>query len=358
MIGIDMSGTSKAGYGRICILLRAVLITALLFIASLPAILFPEYKPLPTTGEYQVKTAVKHFADENRIETYNKHGGARTLTVEFWYPEHTAGSFPLVVFSHGAFGTRASNETLFRELASHGYAVCSIDHTYQCLYTARENGELLLIDGRYMGELRNENAKEDKQNSLVLYRKWMGVRVADIHFVIDTIAFQAKENSADELFRLVNTEKIGVIGHSLGGSAALGIGRLRSDIGAVIALESPFLCDILDVEKDLFVFESAEYPVPVLNVYSNSSWAHLTKWPQYAENARLISGSDKDAYSLHIAGAGHLSLTDLSLSSPILTRILNGHRSSISAEDCLARLNEICLSFFNCFLKNAVTFEM
>lgn len=348
---------SETEHKRTLVFLRAGAIAVLLFMASLPAMLFPAYKPLPKTGEYQVKTEVRHFTDESRPETYGKNGGARTLSVEFWYPEHTSGSFPLVVFSHGAFGTRTSNETLFQELASHGYVVCSMDHTYHSLYTERENGKLCLIDGGYMNELRKENAKEDKQSSLASYRKWMGIRVADINFMIDTINSHVKSNQTGELYGLIDMEKIGVIGHSLGGSAVLGIGRMRSDVGAVIALESPFLCDIIDVEKDSFVFQSAEYPVPVLNVYSDSSWTHLAEWPQYGANARLLSYPDKDAYSLHIAGTGHLSLTDLSLASPILTRILNGHPSSVSAEDCLTQLNGICLTFFDCFLKNTSAFD-
>ena len=325
---------------------------------QLSAGLFTKYKLLPTTGEYQIKTELKHFTDESRIETYDKKGGARTLAVEFWYPENAGGRFPLVVFSHGSFGTRTSNETLFRELASHGYIVCSIDHTYQCLYSTDKDGNALLMDGGYADEIRRENARENKQNSLALYGKWMGTRTADINFVIDTTVTKAKEDSLDGFYRLIDTEKIGVMGHSLGGSAALGVGRMRNDIGAVIALESPFLCDILDVENDTFVFKSTEYPVPVLNIYSDSSWTHLYEWPQYAENARLLSGSNKNAYNQHIAGVGHLSLTDLSLASPILTRLLNGNTSSVSAEDCLTHLNEICLAFFDCFLKDAESFDI
>jgi len=326
---------------------KAVRMSAILFIALLPAIAFPEYRPLPTTGAYEVATVTKHFSDESRNEIYAKHGRARTLAAAFWYPVNIEGKFPLIVFSHGSFGTRTSNETLFRELASHGYVVCSIDHTYQCLYTTDKSGTVLLMSSEYFNEIRRENAKEDKQNSLALYKKWMSVRMADLNFVIDTI----KADSSDVLYELINTEKIGVMGHSLGGAAALGIGRVRSDIGAVVALEAPFMHDIIGVENDEFVFERSAYPVPVLNVYSDSSWAYLAKWPQYAENVQLLSGSNRDAYNLHIAGTGHLSLTDLSLASPILTRILNGHASSISTEDCLNRINEECLTFFDRYLK-------
>ena len=80
------------------IILKTVGMSALLIISMIPAIIFPEYRPLPTTGEYQVVTATRYLCDESRIETYTKHGGARTLATEFWYPGDTEGNFPLVVF--------------------------------------------------------------------------------------------------------------------------------------------------------------------------------------------------------------------------------------------------------------------
>jgi hypothetical protein len=67
----------------------------------------------------------------------------------------------------------------------------------------------------------------------------------------------------------VDTDHIGMMGHSLGGSAALGIGRQRDEVNAVIALEAPFLYDIVGVEDGEFVFVDADYPTPVLNVYSD-----------------------------------------------------------------------------------------
>lgn len=336
------------------IIRRVAGMVALLFIASLPAIIFPEYRPLPATGEYRVATTIRHYKDKSRIDTYSKSGNARALATEFWYPEDAQGRFPLVVFSHGSFGTRTSNETLCRELASHGYVVCSIDHTYQSFYTTDTSGNVLLMSGEFFNEIRRENAKADKQKSLELYKKWMDVRTKDINFIIETV----KANTSEFPGEFTETKNIGVIGHSLGGAAALGIGRMRNDVGAVVALEAPFMCEILGVENNEFVFESALYPVPVLNVYSDSSWTHLAEWPQYRKNAQLLSGSDQNAHNLHIAGAAHLSLTDLSIASPFLTRLLNGQTSSLSAEDCLRRINKECLAFFNCYLKEAGVFSL
>jgi len=95
----------------------------------------------------------------------------------------------------------------------------------------------------------------------------MGIRMGDINFVIDHILAETKSSNIDRVYELIDTAEIGVMGHSLGGSAALGIGRMRGDVSAVIALESPFMYDIEGVKDGEFVFINEEYPVPVLNVY-------------------------------------------------------------------------------------------
>ncbi len=202
-----------------------------------------------------------------------------------------------------------------------------------------------------MKECTVEDAKSDRQQSYEYYQKWMKIRTGDINFVIDEILAKAESNNADTVYKLVDGTRIGVMGHSLGGSAALGIGRMRKDTGAVVALESPFLCDIKGVEDGEFVYEKNIYPVPVLNVYSDSSWSHLAQWPQYAENYALLSGAGATAFNIHISGAGHFTLTDLALTSPFLTRTFNGRKSTADTEACLRTINKACLEFFDCYLK-------
>jgi predicted dienelactone hydrolase len=174
--------------------------------------------------------------------------------------------------------------------------------------------------------------------------------MADINLVIDHTLAEARGDHGDAVYLRVDPTKIGVMGHSLGGSAALGIGRVRPDVTAVMALESPFLDDIEGVEADHFVFNPAPYPVPVLNVYT-SSFNHLGEWSQYAENDRLLFGSNPTAFTVHIQGAGHLDLTDLALTSPVLTRLLDGQRSTADSRHTLTVINRISLNFFDTYLK-------
>lgn len=318
----------------------------LMLLASLPPILFPGYEPLPTTGEWPVSSAVRTFTDLSRADPVAETGEARRLTVGFWYPSDATGPAPLIVFSHGGTGVRSSNESMFNELASHGYVVASIDHTYHSLYTVDEDGSRTWIDREFLGEIRNEDASSDPVGSLDLYRKWLAVRTDDFDFVIE----QVRSGEVATLDGRVDPGLIGVMGHSLGGSAALAVGRRRSDIGAVIALESPFLGDIEAASDGGFVWTTDPYPVPVLNVYSDSAWGNLGEWPQYAQNANLLDSPDPAVLDLHIEGVGHFGLTDLALTSPILTRMLDGP-STGDSRAALTRLNRVAVEFFDAHLK-------
>jgi predicted dienelactone hydrolase len=207
-----------------------------------------------------------------------------------------------------------------------------------------------------MREILAEDAERDKTQSYEYYQKWMGVRTGDLNSVVDYALNQAASSDPDPVYALIDTTKIGVMGHSLGGSAALGIGRTRHDVGAVIALESPFMCDIIGVENGQFVWNEETYPVPVLNIYSDSSWSRLDQLPQYEANAELLADTNTISYNVHMRGAGHLSLTDLALTSPLLTRILNGRKAGIDTHYCLTTISRLALDFFDCYLKGRGTF--
>ncbi len=350
---VHLSGRKeeKRPYKAQRVVWTAIGMIVLVFVLILPAIIFPQYKMVEVSGKYEVATSTYTYTDINRVETYTDTGEYRKLNVQMWYPEDTEAMYPLIVFSHGGISSKSSNESLYHELASNGYVVCSIDHTYHCLFTTDKEGHTTFIDKGYMQELFSEDAKSDRQQSYEYYQKWMKIRIGDINFVIDVILSEAEGHEADTVYQLVDTAKIGVMGHSAGGSAALGIGRMRDDVGAVVALESPFMCDIEGVENGEFVFVDEVYPVPVLNVYSDSSWSHLGEWPQYAENHALLSDTGATAFNVYISGVGHFTLTDLALASPVLTRIFNGQKSTTSTEYCLKTINKACLEFFDCYLK-------
>lgn len=303
----------KKPYKTTRIVFKAIGMTVVIFMFTLPSIIYPQHKGIKPTGEYQVERVNYSFTDINRVETYTNTGENRKLNVAMWFPKNAEGKFPLIVFSPGAFGTKTSNTSLYNELASHGYVVCSIDHTYQCLFTTGVDGHTKFIDMDYMKEISTENDEIDKVQSFEFYQKWMKIRTEDISFVIDYVLKEVKNHDTDKAYNLMDATKIGVMGYSLGGSAALGIGRIRDDINAIVALESSFLWDIKGVKDGEFIFTDENYPIPMLNVYSDQGWNLLPNGPQYAKNYALLSSTNSTAHNIHIRGVGHLNLTNLAL---------------------------------------------
>jgi hypothetical protein len=89
----------------------------------------------------------------------------------------------------------------------------------------------------------------------------------------------------------------------------------------------------------------------ILNICSDSAWFHLTEWPQCARNYDLLVEPQSTTFSLHLPGAGHFSLTDLSLASPLLTPLLEGQGAVKESAQYLQEVNQACLAFFNRYLK-------
>lgn len=104
-------------YKRKLLTFGLLLILAILLISAL---VFPKYDLIETTGEFKVATALYTYTDRNRIETYSNTSAYRKLTVAFWYPQNYDAAdfhtYPLVVFSHGSFGLKTSNESSITSL--------------------------------------------------------------------------------------------------------------------------------------------------------------------------------------------------------------------------------------------------
>jgi len=330
---------------------RTVGASVIMAVTVIPAVLIGEYAPLPTTGRHEVSTNVRTYVDALRPDPYSANGDPRRLTIQVWFPvegESTApGDHPLVVFSHGATGLRGSNESLMRELASHGYVAAAIDHSHHSLYATDEEGRRIWVNPGFLSDVGSEDPNTDKQRSHQLYQEWLALRTADISFVIDRLLAEAATTDANVGRKLIDATRIAVIGHSLGGSAAAAMGRLRPDVKAVIALEAPMLGEITGVRDGEFVWLQSPYPVPLLNVYSDSSWSHLGEWSQYAANHALFADENGNAVNYHLTGVGHFGLTDLALSSPLLTRLMDGRPSDPSPAAVLETINRVSLAFLD-----------
>ncbi|MGE5678453.1 MAG: alpha/beta hydrolase family protein [Pseudomonadota bacterium] len=350
----------KQEHRKIHVLIKATSMWLLVAAAAIPALIFPQYKLPGVTGEHEVGTAVYTYTDNSRIEAFNDKGENRRITVEFWYPEDTSGKYPLVVFSHGAFGIMASNTSTFKELASNGYVVCSVSHPYHSMYTIDAEGSFTKADQAFLQEVTDvNNGVCDQETVYKLSHKWLKLRTEDMNFVLDTIIAATKVESPDLVYQLIDTGRIGLMGHSLGGAASAQLGRERSDIKGVIDLDGSLVGDELDYKEGKYVINHDIYPVPILFVDTDTmkqAMAGVTD-PDIEIPQELILDTAPNAYEVYFRGTNHLSVTDLALFSPALVKLINGSTKEnyggqgADKYQVIEKMNSIILEFFDASLK-------
>ncbi len=127
----------------------------------------------------------------------------RALPIKAFLPEGT-DALPVLVFSHGAGGSRDGNFAQAHHLASHGFAVLAIEHT-------GSNTPRLLEGGRYMVNLQamTRDAAE------VLGRP------RDVSFALDRAAQWQADHP--QLRTRLDLTRIAVAGHSFGAYTALSV---------------------------------------------------------------------------------------------------------------------------------------
>jgi dienelactone hydrolase len=342
----------------------AITMLLLVCIALTPALILPQYMLPRVTGKHQVATVSFTYTDERRIETFTNTGEYRKVNLEFWYPKDGGGPYPLIVFSHGAFGVKASNTSTFMELASNGYVVCSIDHPYHSLYTVDAGGHMTLAAQSFLQEVVGlNNGKYDEGTKFRIQQKWMNLRTADINFVLDTILAQVKDTGSGAVYRLIDPGKIGLMGHSLGGAASAQVARERSDIGAMINLDADLLGEYLEYVDGKYVMNHTIYPVPILTIFSDDMTQRIAAVVNSTDiiAVKHVAATAPTAYEVHIAGTNHLSLTDLSLVSPFLVSLINHSVNTGGGQEAdtyasIEKMNDTVLKFFNTSLKGEGNF--
>lgn len=337
----------------------AIGMSIMLFFMLIPALVFPQADFLEPTGEFKVDTITYTYTDDTRTD---KSGNNAYVNVAFWYPMNAKEQYPLVVFDHGAYGVKDSNYSAFVELASHGYVVCSIDHPGHSFYTKSEDGKIKLIDKKYLDSVNYTNTEKcTAQEAYDYIQEWMNVRVTDMNFTIDTILNYVKDGTTSKPYSLINPDKIGVFGHSMGAASSVWIGRVRNDVSAVVNIDGPYFSEIqYDASTEQLIATGENYSKPILNIYSDDVWCQLkdgTTTGSYAGN-KISNQICKNSYDVYLEGSKHLTLTDLAIISPFLTNMLNGQKANIDIDYCLDIERKAILEFFDCYLKDGADFSM
>lgn len=205
-------------------------------------------------------------------------------------PAVAAGKFPLVVYSHGSSGIRFVSTFLTESLASHGFVVVAPDH--------KGNTAIDVLLGAGVDET---TTKQD--------------RVADVGLVITQMLAPGNDNA----FRgSVDAQRVGVIGHSLGGFTALmsaaGWATTAPDarVRAVVGM-APYTRTVPDAAL-------AKVDVPTMLITGTKD----TITPIDNDTSRpwnIVPG--RPLYRVDVLDAGHQSFTDVCFYKELLPTLSN-----------------------------------
>lgn len=135
-------------------------------------------------------------------------------------------SLPVVLFSPGIGVDRDQYLYLVRSLVSAGYVVCTIGPVYDTIFTVFPGGEVIR---------QHERISTAAIQDFDLYRQFLTVRVQDVLFVLDELNRLNLEHS--QLAGRLDLQRIGAVGHSLGGAAMLEAMMQDDRLGAGVLLD-------------------------------------------------------------------------------------------------------------------------
>jgi dienelactone hydrolase len=258
---------------------------------------YPAAGAAPATAPYMDKRTADALAEEWKLRPdfqhlVHTHAGVMATIAE-------DGPFPVVLLEHGSSVVPAIYTVLAEGLASSGFIVVATNHPPDSLISVFPDGHVLTFTPYWPAEA-------DRRTQGVAIGKFAEeVLVADVRFVLDQLQ---KMNSQDHFWHgHLNLSKIGIVGHSMGGTTA-----------AFATKEEPRILAGVNVDGSTFPGMNGDVrPVPV-----HKPFLFLATEEHAAGEARAREyvGRESNTYYVVVAGADHMSFTDARLVSARFTR--------------------------------------
>lgn len=353
-------------------------------------LVFPMYEIPKPSGDYLIGTESFIIEDENRYELYTEDlNDIRRIKIQLWYPteskdgynqlpwledgvvvaralskdiglplfvlDHTANimsnsyhqapisnaldSYPVVIISHGWRGFKNLHTDFAEELASIGYVVVAIDHTYGSVATVFDSDDVAYLNLDALPE------RETTSDFLVYANQLVNTYAADITTTIDYIEGLNNGSGSSRFSGRLDLTKIGLLGHSTGGGADVAVALNDNRIDALIGLDAwvePIQAE--EIDKGLSIpslfIRSETWETGVNNITLNS----------------LIENSSETSSLYQIDGTTHFDFTMVYMYSP-LTKFI-GFSGSVEGGYLTSILKTMITSFFNETLRDEENSEI
>lgn len=404
--------------------LKAIAISlsfAFLWFTACLAYTLPVFTLPKPAGGYAVGTRYFHLVDENRTDPFlDKSTKKRELMIKVYYPAKddraksfssyfhnspellrlfTAGygmpnfmfdhlhlvktkskeslqlsneqqRYPVILFSHGAGTTMEVQVSQSEDLASHGYIVAAIDHTY--VSTATVFPERIVSSKEATTDFNTTEPAE------IITQ----IMADDARFVIDELGEMNGGKISSMFEGRLNLDQIGIIGHSVGGAVAYNLAINDSRVKAAINLDgrvyvtpkdsaniAPFLMlasdtfhvTLRDRKSLLKEFDelTGEEQQNILFMYGSREIYQEAYNKDYQNTIGLIEVLDASGNLFTIAGSSHMKFTDIGLfiGAPQLRELI-GIGGKTDPARCLEITRAITLTFFDEHLKGKASHSL
>jgi hypothetical protein len=227
-----------------------------------------------------------------------------------------ASPFPTLVFSPSANPPHFYT-ALFEELASHGYVVAGIAHTYETIpISALPKGGVRLFNPKSLGGAFSIPGKRQFVDDLHERTGLIHVKAADIRFVVGELG---KVNDDHPILRgHLDLTRLGVLGHSFGGGAAAEACRLDERLRAGASIDGGLWKTPADVVgSGPFLQLFGEHPEYVMSCAEAVSAKYFATAEYCAADRETTVGAwqalherSKPGSSVLVLGARHASFID------------------------------------------------
>lgn len=243
--------------------------------------------------------------------------------------------FPLLLFSHGLGMSTIHYTLLLEKLAAKGFIVVAADHPY--------GGFTLFSNGKLSTSRQNPAMAEGKKEDLLqMIDSWS----ADHRFILENL-FRRTTDIGAVFSRQINWTSIAVIGHSLGGNAAINTCLKNHKIKIAINLDGGTFNEekeIKPLDKTVLTLRSQpDYTDEELVQKGRNPAEWKTMGIEIDRTFLHDMAKVKTAYEIKITGAGHLSFSDAPFVSPQMVSKFGG--KIIDAEKGFALITSAILGF-------------